>query len=252
VPAAAEDEPEPGLRGGVRAVRHPRSRFHISKCGQGTRSTGVGQGLASIQSALGTLIAYATQPDNVALDGDGRNSPFTAALLKHINTPGLELSSLMKRVRSDVVAATRGHQLPWDHSSLMGEVVLVSARLGKHHTRLLRPLRLPTRCRLPGGRRNPVRLSQGSNFRNSLPDQREMTRVPDAHTRVPPTGLAPISHPAPPQTVSTTPSSPAPSRTKKCSERNWSSMRHLRRWPAVSGGTKHRQGWFHAHRPIRR
>jgi uncharacterized caspase-like protein len=44
-----------------------------------------------------------TQPDNVALDGDGRNSPFTAALLKHINTPGLELSSLMKRVRSDVV-----------------------------------------------------------------------------------------------------------------------------------------------------
>ena len=40
------------------------------------------------QSALGTLIAYATQPDNVALDGEGRNSPFTAALLRHIATPG--------------------------------------------------------------------------------------------------------------------------------------------------------------------
>ncbi len=56
----------------------------------GTRSATVGQGLASIQSAVGTMIAYATQPDNVALDGDGgRNSPFTTALLKHIGTPGL-------------------------------------------------------------------------------------------------------------------------------------------------------------------
>jgi uncharacterized caspase-like protein len=47
----------------------------------GTRSTAVGQGLASIQSAVGTMIAYATQPDNIALDGDGRNSPFTTAFL---------------------------------------------------------------------------------------------------------------------------------------------------------------------------
>ena len=67
----------------------------------------VGSGLAQIQSAVGTLIAYATQPDNVALDGDGRNSPFTAALLKHIATPGLEISALMKRVRADVIVATR-------------------------------------------------------------------------------------------------------------------------------------------------
>lgn len=104
---------------------NPLARSFAPKLG--TRSASVGQGLASIQSTIGTLIAYATQPDNVALDGDGRNSPFTAALLKHIDTPGLEISSLMRRVRSDVVAATRGHQVPWDHSSLMGEVVLVSA-----------------------------------------------------------------------------------------------------------------------------
>jgi uncharacterized caspase-like protein len=71
------------------------------------------------------MIAYATQPDNVALDGDGRNSPFTTALLKHIATPGLEISSVMKRVRADVVAATRDRQVPWDHSSLIGDVVLV-------------------------------------------------------------------------------------------------------------------------------
>jgi uncharacterized caspase-like protein len=91
----------------------------------GARSAAIGQGLASIQSAVGTMIAYATQPDNVALDGDGRNSPFTTALLKHIATPGLEVSSLMKRVRADVVAATRDKQVPWDHSSLIGDVMLV-------------------------------------------------------------------------------------------------------------------------------
>ena len=84
----------------------------------------VGQGLASIQSAIGTMIAYATQPDNVALDGEGRNSPFTAALLKHIVTPGLEIGTLMKRVRADVIAATREKQVPWDHSSLIGDVIL--------------------------------------------------------------------------------------------------------------------------------
>jgi uncharacterized caspase-like protein len=90
----------------------------------GTRSTSVGSGLASIQSAVGTMIAYATQPDNVALDGEGRNSPFTKALLKHIATPSLEISALMKRVRADVFAATREKQLPWDHSSLIGDVIL--------------------------------------------------------------------------------------------------------------------------------
>ena len=90
----------------------------------GTRSTSVGSGLAAIQSAVGTMIAYATQPDNVALDGEGRNSPFTAALLKHIATPNLEISALMKRVRADVIAATRDKQVPWDHSSLVGDVVL--------------------------------------------------------------------------------------------------------------------------------
>src|SRR5215468_9808331 len=91
----------------------------------GTRSASVGQGLATIQSAIGTMIAYATQPDNVALDGAGRNSPFTTALLKYIDTPGLEVSSLMKRVRADVVQSTNQKQVPWDHSSLMGDVVLV-------------------------------------------------------------------------------------------------------------------------------
>ena len=70
------------------------------------------------------MITYATQPDNVALDGDGRNSPFTTALLKHIATPGVDIGAIMRRVRADVIAATREKQVPWDHSSLVGDVVL--------------------------------------------------------------------------------------------------------------------------------
>jgi uncharacterized caspase-like protein len=90
----------------------------------GTRGIAVGAGLASVQSAIGTMIVYATQPDNVALDGEGRNSPFTAALLKHIATPNVEIGTIMRRVRADVVAATHERQVPWDHSSLIGEVIL--------------------------------------------------------------------------------------------------------------------------------
>ncbi len=103
---------------------NPLTRSLARNSGGGTRSTAVGMGLAPVQSAAGTLIAYATQPNNVALDGDGRNSPFTTALLKHMVTPGLEVESMMKQVRIDVISATREKQVPWGHSSLVGNVYL--------------------------------------------------------------------------------------------------------------------------------
>jgi uncharacterized caspase-like protein len=53
----------------------------------GTRSASVGQGLAQVQTGVGTFIAYSTQPGNVAVDGAGRNSPFTAALSKAVVRP---------------------------------------------------------------------------------------------------------------------------------------------------------------------
>ena len=52
----------------------------------GTRSSDIGKGLSSIQSGVGTLISFSTQPDNVALDGTGRNSPFAGALVKQLLT----------------------------------------------------------------------------------------------------------------------------------------------------------------------
>jgi uncharacterized caspase-like protein len=86
-----------------------------------TRSSAFSRGLARIDGADGTLVAFATQPNRVAADGDGRNSPFSQALLKHLPTPGLELRTLMTRVRADVVNITGGAQRPEVWDSLVGE-----------------------------------------------------------------------------------------------------------------------------------
>jgi hypothetical protein len=93
----------------------------------GTRSQAVGRGLASVAGGIGTLIAYATQPDNVALDGSGRHSPFTEAVLEYLETPGLEVRQMLSRVRQRVIETTGGRQVPWDHSSLTGDVYLAAA-----------------------------------------------------------------------------------------------------------------------------
>jgi hypothetical protein len=87
----------------------------------GTRSASIGRGLAQVQTGVGTFIAYSTQPGNVALDGAGRNSPFTAALAKGVKAPGRSLTGVMIEVRKEVLASTSGKQVPWDHSALTGD-----------------------------------------------------------------------------------------------------------------------------------
>ncbi|CTQ56808.1 spore cortex-lytic enzyme [Roseibium album] len=90
----------------------------------GTRSAAVGRGLARIGVGVGSFISFATQPGNVAYDGEGRNSPFTKALVKHLGNPGEGITRSMVRVRNEVLQSTNGQQVPWDNSSLTGEVVL--------------------------------------------------------------------------------------------------------------------------------
>lgn len=84
----------------------------------GTRSIAIGSGFAPSESGAGTLIAYATQPGSVALDGEGEHSPFSAALLKYIDARGDDLSSILINVRNDVMKTTFGRQVPWEHSAL--------------------------------------------------------------------------------------------------------------------------------------
>jgi uncharacterized caspase-like protein len=66
----------------------------------------------------------ATAPGKVALDGEGATSPFSAALSRHLGTPGLEVQQMLTRVRAEVVSVTKNQQVPWSNSSLLGEVYL--------------------------------------------------------------------------------------------------------------------------------
>ncbi len=86
----------------------------------GTRSAEVGRGLAAVESGVGTLISFSTQPGNVALDGKGRNSPFTGALVRHISTASDDLGAILIAVRNDVMKSTQSKQVPWEHSALTG------------------------------------------------------------------------------------------------------------------------------------
>src|ERR1039458_7034970 len=74
----------------------------------------------------GTLIAFATAPGQVALDGEGTNSPFSAALSRHIGAPGLEVQQMLTRVPAEGVARTGNKPVPWSNSSLLGEVYLAA------------------------------------------------------------------------------------------------------------------------------
>ncbi|MEZ5870543.1 MAG: caspase family protein [Nitratireductor sp.] len=90
----------------------------------GTRSGNIGNGLARIGAGRGTLISYATEPGNVALDGKGANSPYTEALAEYLGQPGMSIGDTMILVRNSVMEATYGRQVPWEHSSLTGRVIL--------------------------------------------------------------------------------------------------------------------------------
>jgi hypothetical protein len=79
------------------------------------------RGLGAIDAATGTLIAFATAPGKTAEDGDGQNSPFTTALLRNLERPGIEVRRMLGEVRREVRETTKGRQIPWENSALEGE-----------------------------------------------------------------------------------------------------------------------------------
>jgi len=89
------------------------------------------RGTAQGETPQGTLVAYATAPGAVAYDGEVSNSLYTGALLSHIETPGLPLELLFKRVRQAVSRQTHEAQIPWENSSLVGDFCFVSTPDGK-------------------------------------------------------------------------------------------------------------------------
>ncbi len=87
------------------------------------RSASIGRGLAKIDSPEGMIIAYATQPGRTADDGDGRNSPYTTAFLKNVETKE-EIGTIFRRISADVYQTTHQTQLPELSLSLIGEFYL--------------------------------------------------------------------------------------------------------------------------------
>lgn len=84
-------------------------------------------GFAPAKPANGMLVAYATQPGERALDGEGANGPFALALADWLPRPGLPIEQAMKHVMADVRARTRDEQRPWMATSLVGDFALVPA-----------------------------------------------------------------------------------------------------------------------------
>lgn len=86
---------------------------------------GSSKGLARVESAESNLlIGYATAPGDVALDGDGENSPYASALARHLVTPGREIEIALRAVAKDVYEATKGKQRPYITGSLFETVML--------------------------------------------------------------------------------------------------------------------------------
>ena len=93
------------------------------------RALAASRGLARVESTGEMLIAYATAPDDVAADGTGEHSPYTAALLEHLETPGLSVGDLFTQVTQSVLASTGGKQRPWTHASLSKVVRLAAGEM---------------------------------------------------------------------------------------------------------------------------
>jgi uncharacterized caspase-like protein len=73
----------------------------------------------------GSIIAFATAPGDVASDGEGRNGFYTSKLLKYINSPGLTLEEVFKKVRIEVSGESNGRQIPWENNSLTGDFFFI-------------------------------------------------------------------------------------------------------------------------------
>ncbi len=88
------------------------------------------KGLSQFDAPVGSLLAYATSPGNVAQDGNGENGLYTGNLLREFAVRGARLEDAFKRVRLNVRLASQGMQVPWESTSLEEDVYLFpSARM---------------------------------------------------------------------------------------------------------------------------
>jgi uncharacterized caspase-like protein len=91
-----------------------------------SQSRAVERGLVRVEPQKNILVAYAARDGTTSQDGAGRHSPFTAALLNNIATPGQEINFLFRRVRDEVLTETAGTQQPFVYGSLSREKIYLA------------------------------------------------------------------------------------------------------------------------------
>lgn len=82
------------------------------------------KGLSQFDAPVGSLLAYATSPGNVASDGSGQNGLYTENLLRELSVKGAKIEDALKRVRLNVRLASNGAQIPWETTSLENDVFI--------------------------------------------------------------------------------------------------------------------------------
>ncbi len=111
----------------MKAAETPFNMVILDACRDNPFSTSrsASRGLAVLPAPRGSLIAYATSPGDVAEDGAGENGTFTAAILEHILTPGIDVKEVFDRVGMSVTTQTANRQVPWVLSSYFGRFSFV-------------------------------------------------------------------------------------------------------------------------------
>ncbi|MGV3659858.1 MAG: caspase family protein [Prosthecobacter sp.] len=98
-----------------------------------TRDVASPGGLVEMKPPAGSLIAFATDAGQTALDGDGTNGLYTEELLKNLRTPGLSIEQVFKRTRAAVLQRSDGGQIPAEYSRLVGEDIFLAGPAVPEH-----------------------------------------------------------------------------------------------------------------------
>ncbi len=108
------------LLGGIGRASNPMNIVILDACRDNPFGAELksGKGLSQMDAPIGTLLAYATAPGNVASDGSGENGLYTENLLREIQAPEAKIEDVFKRVRLAVRRASQGQQVPWESTSL--------------------------------------------------------------------------------------------------------------------------------------
>lgn len=107
-----------------------RNNPFAAKMQRSVRTRSVPRGFAQVEPTGNVLVAYAAKDGTTAADGSGRNSPFTTALLRNIERPGLEVNFLFRHVRDEVMTATQRVQQPFVYGSLSRDEIYLKDGAG--------------------------------------------------------------------------------------------------------------------------